>query len=211
MNLRKDLPHIQLPRDCFKVALEVFKAVGAMEAPCCMSLHQREVLFNLAVAIGATRILDIGTYIGFSALNYAIAVGHGGEVVTVDTVTNHHEYVGAKSPAELWQQAGVADIVTPVQSASLEYLGSNCGEFDLISIDGWHEDFCVYAEVQLALERLRPNGIIFLDDVQPLDFEPRAGFDRFYGPARAVGQILDQHKDIRFAWITQTSGVLVQR
>jgi len=203
MNLRERVPDIQFPAAEFKAALAVMERVGALEAPCCMSLHQREILFNLVRACHFKHVLDIGTYTGYSALNFALAVGQGGRVVTMD-VQQHDD------PPALWRAADVQCIEYYVCD-SLDYLHGAHSSFDLVSIDGWHEDFRVYDEIRAALNKLRPGGLIFLDDVQPFDFEPKPGFDRFYGPARAVARFLDERQDVRFQWITQTSGLLVQR
>jgi predicted O-methyltransferase YrrM len=160
--------------------------------------------------MGARRVLDIGTYVGTSALMYAMAVGHGGRVVSVDTddvngVGGHwHNVRGAVPPASLMKSADLAERVDFVRMDARDFLECTCDRFDLISLDGWHEDFAVEREIELSLDRLTPNGLIFLDDVQAANEELPAGFDRIDGPRVAVERLLRNGAPFRVVHLPRT-------
>ncbi len=212
MNLRREVPDGTQWDAAWGDAYPILQAL-APSAPCCMSMEVRQRLFKIVRAMPARTVLDIGTYIGYSALNFALAVGPKGAVVTVDIDPNHAQRLNRPEPQDIARRAGVHDRMQFVIQDARAYLQTHRG-FDLICIDGWHEAPAVYEEIRLSLGALNPNGLIFLDDVQPLDYEPPPGNDRFYGPARAVAQLLDERPDIRFARLNTLGtacGFLVQR
>jgi predicted O-methyltransferase YrrM len=117
-------------------------------------------------------VLDIGTYCGSSAATFAQAVGEGGRVVSVDIrdANGPNAYwsrvPGCRPPREALASVGLADRVEFVKSKSDRFMLNTQERFDFISIDGWHEAFAVYTDILLALNLLKPEGLIFLDDVQ---------------------------------------------
>lgn len=197
-NLRKRLPDIQSPEieAQWQEALTLLADLGELGQPCAMGLDTRRMLFKTIRAMGAKSVLDIGTFTGSSALAFALAVGPGGSVTSVDirpaNAPDGHwsDYGRLRSPADLMALAGVADRVEFVTQDSAAYLAATNKEFDLISLDGWHCERAVYAEVPLALDRLRPDGLVFLDDVHPPGYKPPPGCDLITGPRKA----LDRHQ-----------------
>lgn len=193
--MRTDLPLYGDEYDtAWAEALAVVTRLDDVDVPCAMSIAERERLFKLCKAIGAKRVLDIGTYVGSSALAFALSGAH---VTTVDIkpVNAPDAYwaqVGrAMSPTDLMRTAGVMDRVRFVQSDAREYLkGAPPDNFDLISIDGWHEEHAVYDELGLALNRLTPGGLIFMHDVQWCP--PPPGVDAIPGPLKALRQRLTE-------------------
>jgi predicted O-methyltransferase YrrM len=194
MNLRKDVPDGTYWLDAWNEAYAIQQRLAPGTA-CCMGIATRQMTFKIIRAMGAKRVLDIGTYIGFSALNYALAVGDGGLVVTVD-VEEHFKRIGARDPNDLWSEAGVRDRIWQTRQDSRAYLRATPLTFDFISIDGWHEDFAVYEEIKLSLNKLNPDGLIFLDDVQPPDYVPNPGCDKINGPYKAIQRTLRERPDL---------------
>lgn len=193
-HLRPALPDIDTPEleAQWQEALALLTDLGELGQPCAMAVETREMLFKTIRAMGATRVLDIGTFTGASALAFALAVGPGGSVTTVDIrpandADGHWRAYGRpRSPAKLMALAGVADRVEFVTLDSVAYLKATHKTFDLISLDGWHKESAVYAEIPLALDRLNPGGLIFLDDVQPAGYVPPPGLDVIDGPRKAL-------------------------
>lgn len=150
--------------------LERVQELGVFRA---MSVGTRQILFQAVRAMRAHTVLDIGTYVGTSALNFALAVGKGGRVVTVDCVdANAPDGFWAvdkrpRSPAQLMQAAGVADRVEFATSTGCQYLATTEQKFDFICIDANKNEEEDWRTVGLALRRLNPNGLIFFDDVFP--------------------------------------------
>lgn len=193
-NLRRELPDWDTPalRAQWWSTEQGLCDLGESDVPCAMRPAKRRLCFQIVRAMGAKRVLDIGTYVGTSAANYAAAVGEGGCVVTVDVRSvdaddAHWRRVNRpRSPRQLMEVAGIADRVEFVTRDAREYLKSTEETFDFISIDGWHEHFAVYDEIRLSLARLNPNGLIFLDDIQVPGQRLFEGCDRFDGPWRAL-------------------------
>jgi predicted O-methyltransferase YrrM len=111
----------------------------------------------LARSIGARRILEIGTAIGYGALCLARAVPEA-RVVTID-----------KDPERLaeargyLERAGVADRVELVEGAALEVLHRLQGPFDLVYVDAVKTEYRRYLD--LTLPQLRVGGLIVCDNL----------------------------------------------
>jgi O-methyltransferase len=124
--------------------------------------EQGQLLILLVGLTGATAVLEIGAFTGYSTLCLARAVPTDGRVVTCEINkkwTNiAHEY---------WQRAGVADrIDLHIGDAgqTLERLAENPGpnSFDFVFIDADKVNYRTYFEASLTL--LRPGGLIVLDN-----------------------------------------------
>lgn len=206
MTLREELPAFDTPdlAEQWAEALAVLTHVGELEVPCAMSVGARRVLFQVVRAMGARRVLDIGTYLGTSALAFALAVGEDGVVVSVDNQPHHWREQGARSPDHLMRDAGMSGRVEFVTQDARGYLRQTEDRFDLISIDGWHEDFAVEDEVGLALGHLLPGGLIFLDDVQVEGEELPIGLDRIDGPRIALERMVQDGAPFRVVPVRQT-------
>lgn len=196
-NLRREMPVWDTPglEWQWQEVLKQIVVAGEFSVPCAMGIDTRAMLFKIVRAMEARSVLDIGTYVGTSAFAYALACGTYGNVTTVDlhdanAPDGHWARAGrACPPRRMLTDAGVAERVDFVTMDSRDFLRHTTRKYDFISIDGWHEDFCVYEEIKLALQVLSPRGLIFLDDVHPVGFVPPEGRDYIDGPRAA----LDQH------------------
>lgn len=114
----------------------------------------------LARAIGARRMIEIGTFTGYSALCLARALPADGTLVCCDlnedwtAIARRH-----------WQAAGVADRIELRLGPALDTLRSlPCDPvIDLTFIDADKESYRAYYEE--ILPRTRPNGLILFDNV----------------------------------------------
>jgi len=115
------------------------------------------LLAILARAIGARRILELGTAIGYGAILLARAAPEA-RIVSVD-----------KSPERLAEaraylaRAGVANRVELVEGAALDVLHQLEGPFDLIYIDAVKTEYRRYLD--LTLPKLRVGGLIVCDNL----------------------------------------------
>ncbi len=105
---------------------------------------------------GARRILEIGTFSGYSTLCIAENLPEGGEIHTIDV--KHRDYT-----ARFWQKSGHAEKITAHTGAALDVISTLEGLFDLVFIDADKENYSPYLE--LSLERLSERGMIVVDNV----------------------------------------------
>ena len=104
---------------------------------------------------GYKRILELGTYIGVSAMYMADASVH---VVTIEKGEEFHDIA-----CENIINNGFRGVVLPKLADALEFLRSGHDLFDLILIDCAKESYKELLE--LSLKRLVRNGMILVDDV----------------------------------------------
>lgn len=114
----------------------------------------------LARAVGARKILEIGTLGGYSGSWLARALPPGGKVITLE-VNPHHAEVARHT----FEGTGVADRVTIRVGPALETLPDLRSEapFDLIFIDADKDNYPGYLDWAIALAR--PGALIVADNV----------------------------------------------
>jgi predicted O-methyltransferase YrrM len=126
-----------------------------------VSAQHGKLLFLLATAMRATRVLEIGTLAGYSTIQLARAVGRGGRVVTLEFKPKHAE-VAQESLA----RAGVDDRVEVIVGAALDTLPELADReerFDLIFIDADKENNVAY--VEWAIKLGAQGSIIVVDNI----------------------------------------------
>jgi predicted O-methyltransferase YrrM len=150
-----------------------------------VSAQHGKLLFLLATAMRATRVLEIGTLAGYSTIQLARAVGPGGRVVTLEFEPRHAEVARVNLV-----RAEVDDRVEVIVGAALDTLPTLTGReepFDLIFIDADKENNVAY--VEWAIELGTSGSIILVDNIARSGrvLDPAAG-DR---QARAVRDMLE--------------------
>ncbi len=111
----------------------------------------------LVTLAGAKRVLEVGTYTGWSSIAMARALPPDGIVITcdIDEKTN----AVARRYAE---EAGVADRIDFRLGPGVETLATLEGPFDLAFIDADKGGYVDYYEA--ILPKLRPDGVIAADN-----------------------------------------------
>ncbi|MCV7091844.1 O-methyltransferase [Mycobacterium interjectum] len=138
-------------------ALQASDAAGLPQIA--VSAQQGKFLSLLAGAIGARRILEVGTLGGFSTIWLARGAGPEGRVVTLEYEPKHAEVARSNL-----QRAGVGDRVEVIVGAALDTLPTLTGDpFDLVFIDADKENNAAYLE--WAVRLARPGSIILVDNV----------------------------------------------
>jgi caffeoyl-CoA O-methyltransferase len=106
----------------------------------------------------ARRVLELGTFTGWSSIAMAWALPPGGVVVTCDVDPEAQEI--ARRYAE---EAGVADRIDYRLGPGTETMQSLEGPFDLVFVDADKEGYADYYEAALPL--LADDGLIVADNV----------------------------------------------
>ncbi|HET9164168.1 MAG TPA: O-methyltransferase [Solirubrobacterales bacterium] len=146
--------------EALTAALEAGAAAGLPQIQ--VSPPQAKLLYLLAQAIGATRILEFGTLAGYSTIWLARALGEGGRLITLEASPEYAEVARANV-----ERAGLGDVVDLRVGPALETLpaleAEGAGPFDLTFVDADKVHSPEYLE--WALERTRPGGLIVVDNV----------------------------------------------
>jgi len=128
-----------------------------------ISAHQGQQMALLARAIGARRVVEVGTFTGYSALCVAEALPAGGKLWCCD-VSAEWTAIGRR----YWQEAGVDGKIELTIGPALKTLDGLlaqglAGGIDMAFIDANKNDYDAYYERCLAL--LRRGGLILIDNV----------------------------------------------
>ena len=111
----------------------------------------------LVHASGAKRILEIGTFTGYSALSMAAALPEGGHIDTLDIEPKHAEVA-----QRYFDRSPHGSKITLHLGPATETIGKLEGEFDLVFIDADKEGYDAYYEA--VLPRLSARGLIAIDN-----------------------------------------------
>jgi caffeoyl-CoA O-methyltransferase len=112
----------------------------------------------LVRALGATRVLEVGTFTGYSSISMARALPPDGRVTSIDVNPETTE-IARRYAAE----AGVVDRIDYRVGPGTELLAELEGPFDLVFIDADKDGYVDYYEAALPL--LADGGLIVADNV----------------------------------------------
>ena len=109
--------------------------------------------------IGATKVVEVGTLVGYSAIHMARALRPGGHLWSIEFEPRHAEVARANLAA-----AGVADRVTVLVGAGLDVLPTLTAHapFDAVFIDADKANYDRYG--QWAIDNLRTGGLVIGDN-----------------------------------------------
>lgn len=162
----------------------------------------------LATAIGARRILEIGTAIGYSGIWLAGALPPDGMLITLEL-----DEARAREARENFARAGLADRTSVIVGDAQLKLSKVAGPFDLIFQDGAKQLYSPLLDRLAAL--LRPRGLLVTDNVL-WDGEVVPGFtarpEHHPDETRAIAeynQRLSVHPQLQTATVPLRDGVSI--
>ncbi len=120
--------------------------------------YQGRLLEMISHMISPSRILEIGTYTGYSAICLARGLGEAGELHTIEINDEIRDFA-----AEFIRKAGLEKIIIMHTGDALEIIPTLIGPFDLVFIDGEKSEYIKYYD--LVFPMVRKGGIIIADNV----------------------------------------------
>jgi caffeoyl-CoA O-methyltransferase len=131
------------------------------EARMQISPEQGQFMQLVVELMGAKRIVEVGTFTGYSATAMALALPADGTIVCCD-VSERFTAIARRA----WKAAGVeakVDLRIAPAIETLDALIASGASFDLAFIDADKHNYDAYYERCLAL--LRPGGVVMIDNV----------------------------------------------
>ncbi|NVK84667.1 MAG: class I SAM-dependent methyltransferase [Cytophagia bacterium] len=119
---------------------------------------QGRVLSMISHMMKPSRILEIGTYTGYSAICLAEGLTEGGQLVTLDKNEEIEEMV-----RDYFEKAGLTDKIDYRLGNAMDIIPDLEGPFDLVFIDADKKNYLNY--FNLVLEKVRIGGFIIADNV----------------------------------------------
>jgi caffeoyl-CoA O-methyltransferase len=111
----------------------------------------------LVFATRARRVLELGTYSGYSAISMAAVLPPDGHIHTCEVDEQH-----AAVAKRYIEESGHGDRITVHLGPALETIGRLEGEFDFVFIDADKINYSAYYEA--LLPRLTPSGLMAIDN-----------------------------------------------
>jgi len=149
---------------------------------------------------GARRVLELGTFTGYSSLSMARGLPDGGRVVTLDV--NEETTAIARRYAE---EAGLADRIDFRVGPALDTLAQLDGTFDLAFIDADKPNYLNYYEA--VLPKLADNGLIVADNA----FRDGRVLDDDTEPMKAFNAYVRNDSRVECVLLTVRDGMLLVR
>jgi caffeoyl-CoA O-methyltransferase len=112
----------------------------------------------LVFGMGARRVLEIGTYSGFSALSMAAGLPEGGHIDTCELEPKHAEVA-----QRYFDRSPYGDRITIHLGPAIESIARLDGPYDLVFVDADKPGYDAYYEA--VLPKLAPNGLIVFDNM----------------------------------------------
>lgn len=119
---------------------------------------QGELLRILVGATGAERVLEIGSFTGYSAACMALGMSGGGHIDALEINDELEPLM-----REGWLRAGIADRITLHIGDAREILPGLEGPYDFVFIDANKREYSSYLD--LVYVKVRKGGLIVADDV----------------------------------------------
>lgn len=132
-------------------------------APMEISSDVGKLLHVLVKAIGARRVLEVGTFLGYSAIWMARALPPGGQLITLELDPDR-----AREARDFVARASLTGVIDVRQGPALETLAALVAEragrplFDLAFLDAAKREYPAYLD--RALELVHPGGLILADN-----------------------------------------------
>ncbi|MDT7040886.1 class I SAM-dependent methyltransferase [Candidatus Nitronereus thalassa] len=155
--------------------------------------------------VSAKRVLEIGTFTGYSALCFAEALPAEGQVITCDIDPETSEFA-----QKFWDQSTMGRKIHAHVAPALETMKQLSGHFDVIFIDADKINYVNY--YQRGLELLAATGIMLIDNVLwNGDVILHPPLDNSTGAIQELNRVVAADPRVTSVLVTIRDGVLVVR
>ncbi|MDP6922729.1 MAG: O-methyltransferase [Lutibacter sp.] len=120
--------------------------------------YQGRILAMISKMSRPRRILEIGTYTGYSALCLAEGLPEDGQLITIDINEERHHFV-----QQFFDKSPYKDQLTPMVGNALDLIPTLNDTWDLVFIDADKTNYVNY--FKLIIDKMNPGGIILSDNV----------------------------------------------
>ena len=129
------------------------------------------LLRHIILMLRPQRVLEIGTFSGYSTIWIAAALPEGGRIDTIEVNDEMEDLI-----REGFDRAGVAERIRLVIGDALDILPTLTETYDLVYIDANKRDYVAY--YQSVIDLVRPGGWILADNIlwdgQVVSGDPRS-------------------------------------
>ncbi|MBO4614725.1 MAG: class I SAM-dependent methyltransferase [Bacteroidales bacterium] len=187
-------------------ALERETALTQIHPKMISGKYQGHLLAMLIKMTGAKRVLEIGTFSGYSAICMARALPADGSLVTIE-VDDEIEWLSSK----YFEKAGMQDKITAIVGDASKVVPTLDGPFDMVFVDGDKREYISYFEA--VLPKLSPNGIIVADNVIWYDkiFTETASNDHMTHGIQAFNKYIAERADVEKIILPVRDGLMLIR
>jgi caffeoyl-CoA O-methyltransferase len=172
-----------------------------------VAVEQGAFLTMVARLIGARRIVEVGTFTGYSAICLARGLAEGGRLLCCD-VSDEWTAIARR----FWDRAGLGNRIELRLGPALDTLRTlpSTPEIDLVFIDADKPGYLAYYEE--LLPRLRPNGLLIFDNVlwSGLVADPAASDDQTRA-LRALNDHVAADTRVETVMLSVADGLLLAR
>ena len=123
-------------------------------------LTQGQLMRMIVQMTGARRVLELGTFTGYSAICLASGLPEGGHLDTLELNDELEDLI-----LEGFERAGLADVISLHIGDCKETLAGLRPEmpYDIVYMDANKREYCEYYD--LVFDMVRPGGLILADNV----------------------------------------------
>lgn len=152
---------------------------------------------------GAKRVLEIGTFVGYSALCMAEALPEKGQLITCEYNQRYEELA-----RNFFSQSEAGGKIKLVMGNALETIPTLNGTFDFVFLDADKINYPRYYDLLIPI--IRPNGLLIIDNtfwngtVLNADDEKGRAIDR-------LNKKIKKDKQVEQVMLTVRDGLLVVR
>ncbi|MFO7922679.1 MAG: O-methyltransferase [Bacteroidales bacterium] len=168
--------------------------------------YQGKILEMISIMIGPDRILEIGTFTGYSAICMAKGLKRCGRLHTIDINDEIKDFA-----KEYISRSGMEEKIVMHTGNALEIIPSLCGPFDLVFIDGEKSEYKEY--YRLAFPKVRSGGFIIADNVLWEGKVYKTGYnnDEYTGYIKEFNKMIQQDNNVENLLLPVRDGLMIIR